>query len=161
MLYRTSDKLYMKYIARWYDKLLPQLVPLLYENGGPIIMAQVENEYGSYWACDFVYTTWLRDLYRKYLGPNLLLFTTDGPADWMLSCGHIDQTYPTIDFGASSNASILFSTQRDFASRGPLVNSEYYPGWFDVWGVNHQTTPASQVASTLESMLQMNASVNM
>jgi beta-galactosidase len=28
--------------------LLPKLKPLLVENGGPILMMQVENEYGSY-----------------------------------------------------------------------------------------------------------------
>lgn len=33
----------------------------LYGNGGPIIMVQVENEYGSYFACDEKYRLWLRD----------------------------------------------------------------------------------------------------
>src|SRR5699024_1654344 len=91
--YRTSDTRFLNYAARWYDQLLPKLVPLLYENGGPILMGQVENEYGSYWACDFAYTTWLRDLFRRYLGPTFLLFTVDGNSDSLLSCGRIDEVY--------------------------------------------------------------------
>jgi beta-galactosidase GanA len=32
----------------WRDQLMPVVAPLLYSNGGPVVMVQVENEYGSY-----------------------------------------------------------------------------------------------------------------
>jgi len=73
---RTSEATYMKAVTRWFDVLLPKLVPYLYNNGGPIIMVQVENEYGSFPACDYEYTGQLRDLFRKYLGDETFLFTT-------------------------------------------------------------------------------------
>ena len=38
---RTSDKNYMSYVEKWMSVLLPKLYPLLYSNGGPIIMVQV------------------------------------------------------------------------------------------------------------------------
>ena len=42
---RSSESTYMKAVYKWFDILLPRLVPYLYNNGGPVIMVQVENEY--------------------------------------------------------------------------------------------------------------------
>lgn len=54
--------LFLKYLAhvkRWFDALLPIIQPLMYENGGPILMLQIENEYGSMGICDKIYLAWL------------------------------------------------------------------------------------------------------
>lgn len=40
---------------------MPRLQKFFYGNGGPIIMVQVENEYGVSKKCDKVYLNWLRD----------------------------------------------------------------------------------------------------
>ena len=48
MRIRSSDPAYFAAVANYYDELLPRLVPHLLENGGNILMMQVENEYGSY-----------------------------------------------------------------------------------------------------------------
>jgi beta-galactosidase GanA len=40
---------------------MTKMEKFLYGNGGPIIMVQVENEYGSYFACDEKYRLWIRD----------------------------------------------------------------------------------------------------
>lgn len=76
---RSSELTYMKAVHRWFQELLPRLVPYLYENGGPIITVQVENEYGSfgsYSTCDDKYKDQLIELFRNYLGANVILFTT-------------------------------------------------------------------------------------
>jgi len=137
------------------------LKPLLYSNGGPIIMVQVENEYGSYFACDFQYTTFLRDLIRSHLGNDILLFTTDGAGDGYLKCGKISGVYATVDFGVGNDAVEAFAVQRRHEEHGPLVNSEFYPGWMDHWGQPHSKVNGIQVAQQLDKMLSMNASVNM
>lgn len=97
MIVRSSDESYKSYVKRWFGVLLPKLVPLTYENGGPVIMAQVENEYGSYIGHstnpDISYMTWLRDLFQKYFGLNFLLTTVDGPG--LLGYGPIKNLYPT------------------------------------------------------------------
>jgi beta-galactosidase len=49
--------------------------PLLYKNGGPILMIQVENEYGAI-SCDKNYTLWLRDLIWSKLGNDTVLYTS-------------------------------------------------------------------------------------
>lgn len=51
------------------------LKPFLYKNGGPILMLQVENEYGHFYACDKNYTRWLRDLMKEKLGDDVVLYT--------------------------------------------------------------------------------------
>ena len=63
---------------------------------------QVENEYGSYPACDREYTTHLRDFIRKFLGKEAVLFTTDGAGDGFLQCGKVPGVYATVDFGAGT-----------------------------------------------------------
>ena len=45
--------------------------------------------------------------------------------------------------------------------RGPLVNTEYYPGWYDVWGQPHHKVNSTIVAEDLDAMLRMGANVNL
>ena len=158
---RTSDPTYLAYVDRWMSVLLPKLNPLLYENGGPIITVQVENEYGSYYACDRKYLEHLEEIFRKHLGPSAILFTTDGARDSLLKCGTLPSLYSTVDFGVTSNPEEYFKAQRDYEPRGPLVNSEFYTGWLDYWGRPHQRRNSTQIAETLDAMLKLNASVNM
>ncbi len=90
---------YIFFVQRWFTVLLDKIKPYLYSNGGPIITVQVENEYGSYPACDRDYTGWLRDFMRSRLGNDVVLFTTDGNGDRFLQCGKVPQVYATVDFG--------------------------------------------------------------
>ena len=45
---RTSDHRFLDRVDKWFAQLLPRLKKFLVHSGGPILMAQVENEYGSY-----------------------------------------------------------------------------------------------------------------
>ena len=57
--------------------------------------------------------------------------------------------------------SVAFSQLRKFQPKGPLVNSEFYPGWLDHWGEAHQKREAASIAFYLDKILAMNASVNL
>lgn len=59
----------------------------------------MENEYGSYYACDLGYLQHLLGTFRALLGPEVLLFTTDGAQVEELRCGTLQGLYATIDFG--------------------------------------------------------------
>lgn len=61
---------------------------------------QVENEYGSYFACDYDYLRFLAHRFRYHLGNDVLLFTTDGANENFLRCGTLQGLYATVDFGA-------------------------------------------------------------
>lgn len=88
----------MKEVEIWYKQVMPRTTKHLYENGGNVIMVQVENEYGSF-ECDHNYTAWLRDETKKYVNDKAVLFTTDMPNENALRCGQIPEVFTTIDFG--------------------------------------------------------------
>lgn len=158
---RSSDKDYLLAVDTWMGKLLPMMKPFLYQNGGPIITVQVENEYGSYFACDYNYLRHLTQLFRSYLGDEVVLFTTDGAGVGYLKCGSIQGLYATVDFGPGANVTAAFEAQRYAEPHGPLVNSEFYTGWLDNWGSHHAVVSADFVANSLNEILKKGANVNL
>ncbi|CAL1297258.1 unnamed protein product [Larinioides sclopetarius] len=156
---RSFDATYIKYVDNWYKILLPLIEPFLYNNGGPIITFQIENEYGSI-GCDAQYKSHLRELVRKTLKTDVVLFTTDGSSSSLLSCGKTDEVLSTIDFGTGVNVTYNFEMLRWNQASGPLVNSEFYPGWLDHWGQPHAQVSSESIVNTLTDMLESNASVN-
>ncbi|XP_010627955.1 beta-galactosidase isoform X3 [Fukomys damarensis] len=158
---RSSDPDYLAAVDKWLGVLLPRMKPLLYENGGPIITVQVENEYGSYFTCDYDYLRFLQQRFRYHLGNNVLLFTTDGAKGEFLQCGTLQGLYATVDFGVGRNITEAFLIQRKVEPKGPLINSEFYTGWLDHWGEYHSTVKTEAVVSSLSDMLARGANVNM
>ncbi|XP_072159707.1 beta-galactosidase isoform X2 [Bemisia tabaci] len=104
MRLRTTDASYLHYVERWFKVLFTEISPLLYGNGGPIIMVQVENEYGSYFACDSWYMRWLTDTLKGYVEKNAVLYTTDGAGEGYFKCGPTPGVLATVDFGPSKSA---------------------------------------------------------
>ncbi|XP_076150769.1 beta-galactosidase isoform X2 [Alosa pseudoharengus] len=158
---RSSDPDYIAAVDKWMGKLLPLIRPFLYQNGGPVITVQVENEYGSYFACDYNYLRHLTSLFRSHLGNEVVLFTTDGAGVSYLKCGAIEGLYATVDFGPGSNVTAAFSAQRYAEPHGPLVNSEFYTGWLDHWGEHHSVVSTAAIVKSLNEMLSFGANVNM
>ena len=160
VLRSLKDQQYISAVKSWMSVLLPLLRPLLYANGGPIISVQVENEYGYWKACDHDYMTYLGQLFRQYLGNDVVLFTVDGDQDSLMKCGSISSLYATVDFGPNEDPEKAFAVMRNFQPKGPLVNTEFYTGWLDHWGEKHQTKSSDLVAKALDKILSMNASLN-
>ncbi|XP_038615750.1 beta-galactosidase [Tachyglossus aculeatus] len=158
---RSSDPDYLAAVEKWMGVLLPKMKPLLYQNGGPIITVQVENEYGSYFTCDYDYLRSLQKLFYQHLGDNVVLFTTDGANKNFLKCGALQGLYATVDFGPGSNITAAFETQRKSEPRGPLVNSEFYTGWLDHWGQPHSQVGIQVIVKSLQDMLARGANVNL
>lgn len=159
---RTSDPNFINAVRRWFNILLPMMVPYLYENGGPIITAQVENEYGSYPACDRVYLNFLINLIRIHLGPNILLISTDGATSSALNCAVMPGVFPTLDFGAVEKAQLseIFQLFTSKIGQGPFVNSEFYTGWLDVWGdTQHHKLDSEFLSKSLSLQWSFNTSV--
>lgn len=59
-----------------------------------------------------------------------------------------------------ANVASLFQSLRWHEAKGPLVNSEFYPGWLDHWGQPHAKVSTDAIVKTLTDMLKANASVN-
>ncbi|KAM5279887.1 beta-galactosidase [Ctenodactylus gundi] len=161
MLLRSSDPDYLAAVDKWLGVLLPKMKPLLYQNGGPIITVQVENEYGSYFTNDYDYLRFLQKRFHYYLGDNVLLFTTDGASPKFLQYGTLQGLYATVDFGVGANVTEAFQIQRRTEPKGPLVNSEFYTGWLDHWGEPHSRVKTEAMVSSLSKILAFGANVNL
>uniref|UniRef100_A0A667XVB3 Beta-galactosidase n=1 Tax=Myripristis murdjan TaxID=586833 RepID=A0A667XVB3_9TELE len=160
---RSSDPDYIAAVDKWMGKILPMIKPFLYQNGGPIITVQVENEYGSYFACDYNYMRHLTKLFQSHLGNDVVLFTTDGAGLNYLKCGSIQGLYATVDFGPGNIpiTRLWKNMQITIKSAPHYVNSEFYAGWLDNWGRAHTTVPSAIVTKALNEILSLGANVNL
>ncbi|MFC7681856.1 glycoside hydrolase family 35 protein [Paenibacillus sp. GCM10028914] len=156
MKVRCMDKLYLEKVDRYYDELIPRLVPLLSTNGGPVIAVQIENEYGSY-GNDDEYINYSKNALISR-GVDVMLFTSDGPTDGMLQGGTVPDVLATVNFG--SRPKEAFEKFREYRPDEPLMCMEYWNGWFDHWLKPHHTRDAQEVAEVFNEMLQAGASVN-
>lgn len=129
---RTRDAGYRAVVERWFRELLPQVVRRQVDRGGPVILVQAENEYGSY-GSDAVYLEWLAGLLRR-CGVSVPLFTSDGPEDHMLTGGSVPGLLATANFGSGAREG--FEVLRRHQPKGPLMCMEFWCGWFDHWGPN-------------------------
>lgn len=127
---------------------MARLNKYLYGNGGPIIMVQVENEYGSY-KCETEYRLWIRNETQRHVNDKAVLFTNDGP--YQVACGKIENVLATLDFGSGTTYEVdrNWRTLRNVQPKGPLVNAEYYAGWLTHWSENLQRVPSGPVVDSL------------
>ncbi|MEU9865367.1 beta-galactosidase family protein [Streptomyces sp. NPDC047971] len=153
---RTDDAEFLAPVERWFRALLPQVVERQIDRGGPVIMVQVENEYGSY-GSDQGYLRKVADLLVD-CGVGVPLFTSDGPEDHMLTGGSVPGVLATANFG--SGAREAFAVLRRHQSSGPLMCMEFWCGWFDHWGTEHSVRDAADAAAALREILECGASVN-
>lgn len=135
MRIRSSDAPYLQAVADYYDELLPRLVPRLLDNGGNILMMQVENEYGSYGE-DKDYLRAIRQMMLDR-GVDCPLFTSDGPWRATLRAGTLieEDLFVTGNFG--SKADYNFAQMQEFfdeyGKKWPLMCMEFWDGWFNRW----------------------------
>ncbi|MFY9711992.1 MAG: beta-galactosidase family protein [Microbacterium sp.] len=140
------------YLRRVYDIVAPRQI----DRGGPVVLVQIENEYGAYGA-DKAY---LEELVRvtRDAGITVPLTTVDQPTDQMLADGSLPTLHKTGSFGSRSAERL--ATLRRHQPTGPLMCSEFWDGWFDWWGGVHHTTEVDAAASDLDELLAAGASVN-
>ncbi|MDT0435377.1 MULTISPECIES: glycoside hydrolase family 35 protein [Streptomyces] len=154
---RTRDAGFLAAVERWFGLLLPEVVSRQADRGGPVVLVQVENEYGSY-GSDGVYLERLAGVLRE-AGVTVPLCTSDGPEDQMLSGGAVPGVLATVNFG--SGAREAFDALRRFRPSGPLMCMEFWCGWFDHWGGAHAVREAGDAAEALREILECGASVNL
>lgn len=130
---RCNNKQYLQAVENYTEKLFEIVLKYTANNGGKIIMGQVENEYGSY-GNDKEYLKVLVNIYRK-LGFQQLLATSDGTWDQMLECGNLSKegVIPTVNFGSNAEAHFKY-LKENVDGEYPLMCMEFWCGWFDAWG---------------------------
>ncbi len=156
VLPRRSEPKYVAAVTEYLESVYAIVAPLQSSFGGPVILVQIENEYGAY-ADDKEY---LAELVRvtRAAGITVPLTTIDQPTPEMLAAGSLPGLHMTASFGSRSVE--RFATLREFQPTGPLMCMEFWIGWFDSWGTHHHTTPVDDSARELEAVLSAGASVN-
>ncbi|HEY3411426.1 MAG TPA: beta-galactosidase family protein [Armatimonadota bacterium] len=155
MKVRSRDPRFLDACARYLKRLARELARLQSSHGGPIVMVQVENEYGSY-GSDHEFMEKNRQMIRD-AGFEVQLFTADGPDQ--IPNGALDDLPAAFNFGGGAQSAV--ETVRKHRPTGPLMCGEYWCGWFDQWGVDHNAPAAGPKADDLEWMLSRGISVNL
>jgi beta-galactosidase len=153
---RRNDPAFLEAVGGYLAELAPVLVPRQVTEGGPVILVQVENEYGAYGA-DKDYLRALVKLLRG-IGITVPLTTVDQPMESMLADGSLPELHATASFG--SHVTERLRLLRLHQPTGPLMCSEFWDGWFDSWGGHHHVTSAADTAAILDELLNAGASVN-
>lgn len=126
---RCSDDRYMSAVTRYINAFAKEVAPLQCTKGGPILMVQIENEYGSY-GNDKEYLETLRRLWLKN-GIEVPFYTSDGPTPYMLEAGSLKGAAIGLDSGTSDDD---FAQAKKQDPNVPSFSSETYPGWLTHWG---------------------------
>ena len=179
---REQDPYFMERVRIFEQKVGEQLAPLTIQNGGPIIMVQVENEYGSYGE-DKPYISEIRDIIKETwssgrqgvqdntsstesnvldslnsLSP-CLLFQCDWSSNFEKN--GLDDLVWTMNFGTGANIDEQFARLKELRPNAPLMCSEFWSGWFDKWGARHETRPADEMVAGIDEMLSKGISFSL
>ena len=155
---REKDPYFMERVKLFEEKVGEQLAPLTADKGGPIIMVQVENEYGSYGE-DKPYVSSIRDILRKVGFDKVLLFQCDWSTNFEKNA--LPDLLWTMNFGTGTDVLKQFRRLRELRPDSPMMCSEYWSGWFDGWGSKHETRPAAAMVSGIKTMLENDISFSL
>ncbi|XP_029629342.1 beta-galactosidase-1-like protein 2 [Salmo trutta] len=155
MKLRTTYPGFTEAVNSFFDKLIPIIKPLQFEEGGPIIAVQVENEYGSY-AKDEQYMPFIKEALLSR-GTNELLLTSDNREG--LKCGGVDGVLKTVNLQRLAYGTIQYLAYMQ--PQKPLLVMEYWSGWFDVWSESHHVFPAEDMLAVVSQILEASVSINL
>ena len=155
---REQDPYFMERLEIFEKKVGEQLGDLTIEKGGPIIMVQVENEYGSYGE-DKPYISAVRDCLRKSGFDKVELFQCDWSSNFTKN-GLDDLTW-TMNFGTGANIDQEFKRLGELRPNSPKMCSEFWSGWFDKWGGRHETRGAEAMVDGISQMLDRGISFSL
>ena len=154
---RSSDPGYMKPTLNYLKRVAQELAPLQASKGGPIIMTQVENEYGAY-SNDKEYLRAHLNALREGGLTDVQFYTADQPTKGCLTNGTLPDLPIALTFGGGAqNAFKLF---REIRPKGPRMNGEFWCGWFDHWGAAHNPRNTEAYNREFKWMLENGISVN-
>jgi beta-galactosidase len=153
---RCRDPRYMSAVGKYITRLSKEIAPLQCDHGGPILMVQVENEYGSY-ANDKQYLQELRKQWKQQ-GISVPFYTADGPTDFMLEAGNLDGCAIGLDSGGSDAD---FDEAHKHNPNVPAFSSETYPGWLTHWKEEWQHPDTADILHQVDYLLSHHKSFNL
>ncbi len=156
---RSADPRFLAAAERYMQRVGREVASLGIKHGGPILMVQVENEYGSF-GSDSAYKNAVRKMIVD-AGFDSQLYTSDGSDPKQLLAGGFADLPAAINFGDQNNPAKEFDNFSKYRPNAPRICGEYWDGWFDHWGEVHHTTPAARSANAVDWMLSRNISFSL
>jgi len=162
---RRDNPVFLKYTQLYINRLYQEVGKQLITKGGPIIMVQVENEFGSYVFQRKDIPIEEHRVYNEKIKDQLLaagfdvpLFSSDG--SWLFEGGTINGILPTAN-GEGNVANLKKAVDKYHGGKGPYMVAEFYPGWLSHWGEPFPNTSATSIARKTEEYLQNGISFNL
>ena len=153
---RCLDPIYMKAAERYLSRLADVLRPHLITNGGPVLMIQIENEYGSY-GNDRDYMAALKKIWES-CDIDVPFFTGDGPTTYMLEAGTLPGCAVGLDSGSDEAD---FDLARKMNPGVPVFSSETYPGWLTHWGEDWARPDTASLLREVKFLMDTGKSFNL
>ncbi len=153
---RCMDPRYMAAAEKYIANLAEVIKPFLVTKGGPLLMIQIENEYGSY-ANDRNYLSRLKFIWDS-CGVDVPAFTGDGPTPYMLEAGTLPGCAVGLDSGTSPAD---FSLARRINPGVPVFSSETYPGWLTHWGESWARPGTEELLKEVKFLMDNKKSFNL
>ncbi len=164
MVIRGNNPQYLAATKAYFTALYGQVKNLLVTNGGPIVMVQGENEFGSYVAQRKDIS--LED-HKKYsaavfqqlkdVGFNVPFFTSDG--SWLFEGGALPGALPMAN-GEDDVTKLKEIVNQFNGGKGPYMVAEFYPGWLDHWAEPFPKVSYKSTAKQTQKYLDGGVSFN-
>lgn len=162
MQVRANNGPFLDRSKAFISRVSQEVHSLQVTQGGPILMVQLENEYGSF-GSDKEYLRALRDMLWEEF--ELFLYTNDGAGESYLDGGTIEGVLAETDGSPQAGVDAIEEYVSDSSMKGPFLCGEYYTTWFDYWNytLDHSDPTDSKIisaANDTEWVLMNNHSLN-
>ncbi|WP_281310357.1 beta-galactosidase [Flavobacterium flavigenum] len=164
LVIRTNNKAFLEACKTYLEQLSAVVKGYFSNQGGPIIMVQVENEFGSYVSqrTDITsadHTAYKTAIYNtlKQTGFQEPFFTSDGT--WLFEGGMVDGVLPTSN-GESNIDNLKKEVDKFHKGQGPYMVAEFYSGWLDHWAEPFIKIGSEEIASQTKKYLDAGVSFN-
>ena len=161
---RTYNQPFLDSCRVYINELAAQVADYQITKGGPIVMVQAENEFGSYVEQRPDVSL---EMHRKYSGAikdmlieagfNIPMFTSDG--SWLFEGGVIDGALPTAN-GEDDVENLRNTVNQYHGGVGPYMVAEFYPGWLDHWNEPFVKRTAERMVKQTKKYLDAGVSFN-
>jgi beta-galactosidase len=151
---RSRDDAFVQPARRWLKEVGRVLGGMQVSQGGPILMVQVENEYG-FLSEDKDYMRVMRQAVLDG-GFDVPLFQCN-PTNAVAKT-HIPELFTVANFGSDPAGGFK---ALDALQKGPKMCGEYYSGWFDTWGSPHKRGDNARAIQDIDAMLKANGSFSL
>lgn len=151
----ATDPHYMTAVNRYIAHLAAVVKPLMAAAGGPILMVQIENEYGSFGSDG----TYLEEIRQAWIANGISgpFYTEDG-------LSQVEGNGTDVAGGAialsGGDASQIASARQAFPAV-PAMAGEVYPGWLTHWGDAAFQGTGTDISNTLKGLMAAGESFNL